>query len=144
MSSVFDVAKYILEKRSPMTAMKLEKITYYSQAWSLVWDSAPLFNEPIEAWMNGPVIPVLFNVHRGKFQVSKEDIEGNSNKLTDSQKETIDSVIHFYADKSAQWLSDLTHREQPWIEARNGIASNERGCNEITHASMHEYYSSIQ
>ena len=69
MSAVFDVAKYILEKRSPMTAMKLEKIIYYSQAWSLVWDSAPLFNEPIEAWMNGPVIPVLFNVHRGKFQV---------------------------------------------------------------------------
>jgi uncharacterized phage-associated protein len=38
MVNVFDVAAYILKKRGRMTALKLQKLVYYSQAWSLVWD----------------------------------------------------------------------------------------------------------
>ena len=30
--------------------MKLQKLVYYSQAWSLIWDEKPLFEEEIEAW----------------------------------------------------------------------------------------------
>ena len=44
MATVFDVARYILEKYGPLSAMKLQKMVYYSQAWSLVWDDAPLFD----------------------------------------------------------------------------------------------------
>ena len=51
---VFDVAAYILEQKGSMTTMKLQKLVYYSQAWSLVWDEKPLFEEAIEAWANGP------------------------------------------------------------------------------------------
>ena len=43
MANVFDTAKYILEQSGPMSAMKLQKLCYYSQVWSLVWDDAPLF-----------------------------------------------------------------------------------------------------
>ncbi|WP_307850044.1 MULTISPECIES: type II toxin-antitoxin system antitoxin SocA domain-containing protein [unclassified Saccharopolyspora] len=42
-----------------MTAMKLQKLVYYSQAWHLVWDERPLFDEPVQAWANGPVVPDL-------------------------------------------------------------------------------------
>ena len=38
---VFDVAAYILQKTGSMTTMKLQKLVYYSQAWSLVWDEKP-------------------------------------------------------------------------------------------------------
>ena len=37
MTSIFDVAAYVLDKLGVMTTMKLEKLCYYSQAWSLVW-----------------------------------------------------------------------------------------------------------
>ncbi|MDY6802276.1 MAG: DUF4065 domain-containing protein, partial [Cyanobacteriota bacterium] len=57
MVKVMDVAAYILKKLGPLSAMKLHKLLYYSQAWSLVWDEQPLFSERIEAWANGPVIP---------------------------------------------------------------------------------------
>ncbi len=144
MSTALDVACYVLDKTGSMTAMKLEKIVYYCQAWSLVWDNSPLFADRIEAWKNGPVIPILFEKHKGLFKVNKIDINGNLNNLSSDQKETIDEVIKFYADKSAQWLSDLTHREKPWIEAREGLSLDERGNSEITLSSMHEYYSSIQ
>jgi uncharacterized phage-associated protein len=38
MASVHDVAAFIIEKLGPISAMKLEKLVYYAQAWSLVRD----------------------------------------------------------------------------------------------------------
>ena len=60
MAKVKDVAQYILEKQGDMTTIKLQKLVYYCQAWALVWTEAPLFEEKIEAWANGPVTPELF------------------------------------------------------------------------------------
>ncbi|MBD5559274.1 MAG: DUF4065 domain-containing protein [Clostridia bacterium] len=44
-----------LEKTGPITTMKLQKLLYYAQVWSLVWDENELFPEKFEAWANGPV-----------------------------------------------------------------------------------------
>jgi len=43
MAKVHDVAAYIIFRLRSVDAMKLQKLLYYSQAWSLVWDSRPLF-----------------------------------------------------------------------------------------------------
>jgi len=142
MANVFDVARYILSEKGPMTAMKLQKLVYYCQAWSLVWDGKPLFEEKIEAWASGPVVRDLYNHHRGAFIIP--DIQkGDVDNLTQEQKETINAVLVAYGDKPAQWLADLTHMEQPWIEAREGIPLGENCENEISHASTAEYYSSL-
>lgn len=125
-----------------MSAMKLQKLLYYCQAWYAVWHERRLFNARIEAWANGPVIRSVYDVHKGDFKVSKWPL-GDSGALTDEQKRAIRGVIKFYGPKTAQWLSDLTHREDPWRLARRGLGEGERGNSEITLASMHEYYSSI-
>ena len=70
-----------------MTTMKLQKLIYYSQAWSLVWDEKPLFAERIEAWANGPVCPDLYNLHRGRYTVDDEEMGGNVAKLRPEEKE---------------------------------------------------------
>jgi uncharacterized phage-associated protein len=144
-TNVFDVAVYILKKTGPISAMKLQKLVYYSQAWSLVWDDAALFNEKIEAWTSGPVVRELYERHRGQFVVSEEIFRGfiSGEKFSKEQKETIDIVLRSYADKSAQWLSDQTHSEEPWKIAREGLPDTERGSKEITLESMSEYYSSL-
>ncbi len=142
MASVFDVAAYILKKRGPMTAMKLQKLVYYSQAWSLVWDEKPLFRERIEAWANGPVVRKLYESHKGAFEV-RSCPQGDPSRLTQTQRETVDAVIGYYGEKTSQWLSDLTHREAPWREARGGLAPGERGTTEITLAAISEYYGSL-
>ena len=51
MPNVSDVARYILEQMEFTTAMKLQKLVYYSQAWSVVWDGEALFDDRIEAWI---------------------------------------------------------------------------------------------
>jgi Uncharacterized phage-associated protein len=144
MASVFDVAKYILIKKGPMSTMKLQKLCYYSQSWALVWDGAPLFDEDFEAWMNGPVCPQLFSVHRGKYSVCSDEIKGNSRHLEKEQKETIEAVLDYYGDKSPQWLSDLTHLEDPWKLARNGCPDGAKCDHVISKESMGIYYESLK
>jgi uncharacterized phage-associated protein len=139
--SANDVAAFILERRGPISAMKLQKLLYYSHAWSLVWDEKPLFSERIEAWVNGPVLPEIYAQHRGEFLISSW--KGNANALSQEQQDTVNGVLQFYADKSAQWLSDLTHAERPWLEARKGLPEGVRSGRQISDSAMAEYYSSL-
>ena len=125
MATVFDVARYILEKSGTMSTMKLQKLCYYSQAWSLVWDDVPLFNEEFEAWANDPVCKELFNATRGMFSVSAKDEYGCSDNLTENQKNSIDIVLDYYGKHNAQWLSQLTHMEEPWLQARVNVPAGE-------------------
>ncbi len=109
--SAFDVAAYILQKypkKDPVTAWKLQKLVYYCQAWSLVWDERPLFKEKLLAWANGPVVRELYTQHKGSFYVSKLS-KGTTDNLSVNQKDTIEHVLRAYGDKTAQWLSDHTY-----------------------------------
>ena len=141
--SATDAAAYILQTKGEMTTLKLQKLLYYCQAWSLVWDEEPLFFEQIEAWANGPVVSTVFAKHRNMFKVSASDIDGNPEKLTPTQIESIKAVLEFYGDKDSQWLSELTHMEEPWKNARGNLLPGVRSNNIITHAAMMEYYSSL-
>ena len=142
MATVHDVAAHILQKQGEMTAMKLQKLVYYSQAWSLVWDEEPLFAERVEAWANGPVVPDLYREHKGLFKV-RSWAKGNPGALDSQQRESIDAVLGYYGDQTSQWLSDLTHQEEPWLLARKGLGPGDRGSQEISHAAMAEYYGSL-
>nr|DAR29686.1 MAG TPA: hypothetical protein [Caudoviricetes sp.] len=137
-----DVAKYILSVQGSMTAMKLEKLVYYAQVWALVWDEEPLFNEKIEAWANGPVVPELYYMHKGLFKVSLGDICGKITNLSANNKDTINKVLKGYGKFSAQQLIDLTHSESPWQNARGNTPAGEPCKNEICIDAIAEYYSS--
>jgi len=142
MPSAPDVAAYILGRQGPMSAMKLQKLVYYAQAWSLVWEDRPLFGERIEAWAHGPVVPELYREHRGQFEVRGWG-RGNAAALEPADRETVDAVLDYYGGRNAQVLSDWTHSEDPWKHARAGVPDGERGNSEITLESMMEYYSSL-
>ena len=143
MANVFDTAKYILQQMGSMSTMKLQKLCYYSQAWSLVWDDRPLFDEEFQAWANGPVCSELFHKTQGQFSVSADDETGGDGDLSENQKDTINHVLAHYGKHDAQWLSQLTHMEDPWNEARKDVPSGS-GCNNvITKESMAMYYGGL-
>ena len=145
MANVMQLAKCIFDKQGQMTTMKLQKLCYYCQAWSLAWDDVPLIDEDFQAWANGPVCPELYNAHKGMFTISSSDIKEDYAKAFDeNQMETIDKVLEHYANKDPQWLSELTHLENPWKLARVGYAPGERCQKVITKESMQEYYGGLQ
>ena len=143
--SSFDVASYILKiykKKYPMTAFKLQKLVYYSQAWSVAWYEQRIFRNPIFAWYSGPTEKHLYKHHKGLFYVY-EITCGDLLNISRRDKSVINRVVAFYGGKTAQWLCDLTSMEKPFTEAREGLDTCERGDSEISLSSMHEYYSSL-
>ena len=144
MASTFDVAKYIAERTGEVSAMKLQKLMYYAQAWHLVWEEAPLFDEDFQAWANGPVLPSLYQLHRGMFKVDAGLFaSADSARVSELQRQNIDRVLAFYGDQTAQWLSNLTHQEDPWKQARGETPSGSPSTAVISQAAMHEYYSAL-
>lgn len=137
-----DVAAFILKQSGPMSAWKLQKLVYYAQAWSLVWDKAPLFAEPIQAWRHGPVVPSLYAAHHGAFTVSAVP-GGDPSKLAPSQRDTTVAVVDFYGRHDGEWLAEVTHREAPWRDARGGMAAESKSNAIITTAAMEAFYSQI-
>tara|TARA_R110002124_G_scaffold149220_1_gene315011 strand:- start:149415 stop:149861 length:447 start_codon:yes stop_codon:yes gene_type:complete len=144
MIKVLSVASYILENFGPMTAMKLQKLVYYSQAWHCVWEEADLFDSEIQAWANGPVIIDLYKHHAGEFMLSPDKLSGTDYPdLSSAETESINAVCEHYSKFTAQQLSDKTHNEAPWIKAREGLEDGDRSAAPITLASMHQYYSGL-
>ena len=146
MANIFNVARYILQKQGNMSTWKLQKLCYYCQAWSLVWDEKPLFKEDFEAWANGPVCRELFYRHKGKFNVSVNDFPEkleDAVSFTEDELDTIDKVLHHYGNYEPFELREQTHIESPWIEARNGCPEDIPCSNIITKDSMGAFYGSL-
>lgn len=143
MLSIFDAAKYILENTGTISPGRLQKLCYYAQAWSLVWDADPIFPEVFEAWVCGPVCPELHDIIGSVYPVHTKDISGNPNLLTTEQKESINSVLDYYGSRSAQWLTDLVHMETPWKIARGNLPKNAVSHNPISKQDMIRYYSGL-
>lgn len=144
MANVFDVAKYVLEKKGSMSTWKLHKLCYYAQAWTIAWNEQPLFCEEFEAWANGPVCPELFNAHKGLFTIDTSKLlRGDAAELSSCQKENIDIVLKDYGDQDAYWLREQTHQEAPWLEARNGLPEGAPSNAVITKEAMGLYYGGL-
>ncbi|WP_339000481.1 type II toxin-antitoxin system antitoxin SocA domain-containing protein [Lactococcus garvieae] len=142
--NIFNVARYIIENVGDMTTMKLQKLTYYCQAWSLAWDGEPLFEEDFQAWANGPVSPELYKKHAGTFRIGEDFLqEDHFEDFTDEQVETMRAVIRDYGGCSAMELSNMTHQERPWREARLGVADGERSTKVVDKEIMQEFYAGI-
>lgn len=145
MTTIFDVADYILDKMEEVTTMQLEKLCFYSQAWYLAWEEIPLFEEDFQAWANGPVCPQLFQKHKGKFLLKKGEFNsgGSKNNLLGLEKEDVDIVINYYKDYTPAELSAATHSEAPWRDARGNLPAGAICTNVITKDSMRDYYSGL-
>lgn len=64
--SVVDVAEYILRAGGEMPTMKLQQLVYLSQGWHLAATGVRLFDEEIQAWAEGPVVPALYALHENE------------------------------------------------------------------------------
>jgi len=143
MATVLDVARYILDEKGEMEAMKLQKLCYYAQAWHLAWVGTPLFAEDFQAWRDGPVSRLLYATHHGQRSVVAAQINGSGQQLTEVQRCVVDEVLRVHGQKSGNDLSALTHREGPWCEARAGLAPDAPGDTVIQKDTMATYFRNL-
>ena len=120
--------------------LMLQKLLYYAQAWHLVF-YGPLFSEPIEAWVHGPVVPCVFRRFR---DLRWDPIDNAGEKAKHAQlAKFLKMIVEKYGKFSAKQLERLTHSESPWINARAGLAFDEPSHAVISHADMRRYFAGI-
>lgn len=118
------VADYFLtlvdaEAGDSLSNLKLQKLVYYAQGFSLVLRGEPLFNEEIQAWQHGPAIPKLYwhFKQRGSDPVPPPQNGISRDEYPADVRELLDEVYSVYGQFSASRLRNMTHEELPWIEA---------------------------
>ena len=141
-----DVGKYFIylanQEKEPITNKKLQKLVYYSQAWSLVLNDKKLFEDQIEAWVHGPAVRSLYVQYKKfGFNPITEDVDVSSIKLPNDDKKLLDDVWKVYGKLDAEYLEILTHSEDPWQDARRDLQSYENSNNGIAVESMKKFYS---
>ena len=174
--SAVDLAVAILpdkenKDQKTITLRKLQKLVYYCQAWSLVWDGVPLFKEDIVACPHrGPIVPELqeyavsrfakvstgkkdlyeiFNNTNGVYEIFNTDMdlcfEGlpeRTAKLKKFQENTIRSVLRDYKVYDIESIEDLSKEEGPFKKAMLGSKGGETPPL-ITIESMQRYYVAV-
>jgi uncharacterized phage-associated protein len=107
------------DEKDPLTNLRLQKLLYYAQAWSLVLRESELFPEEIEAWWWGPVVPAVYHQlpdGEGASQIQLAmfvDVPG----LSPEEADLVGGVWEAYNQYSALQLSRMTHQEMPWLRA---------------------------
>lgn len=138
-----DVANYFLAKVNPefgdlISNLKLQKLTYYAQGFSLAMLGEPLFDEPIEAWEHGPVVPELYRAYRehGANPIPPVDSALVDGVFTEDQLDVLEQVYAVYGQFSAWKLRNMTHEEKPWLDAIDGDRV-------ISHEAMEEFFETL-
>jgi len=140
--SIFDIADWFLLKGN-MTHKKLQKLCYYAQAWCFALKEYRLANTDFQAWVHGPVSPALYERFKG-FGYETIVINTACKPTIDEEDlKLLEDVWETYGDKTGNALEALSHREIPWIEARQGFKDTERCAVIITPEAMRRYYRSI-
>lgn len=118
------VADFFLSKTDEsigenITHLKLQKLVYYAQGFHLALYGEPLFNETIEAWEHGPVVPTLYQDLKqyGASPIPATDTDRAIKPFTDEQFSLLEDVYEVYGQFSAWKLRNLTHKEPTWGDA---------------------------
>jgi len=142
-TSANEIADYFLnfchEHRDVLTNLRLQKLVYYAQAWYLALHGKPLFADRIEAWVHGPVVPSLYQRFK-QYGWSPITENPKAPSLDKSVANHLDEVFSEFGKFSAWDLERMTHQEEPWLNARTGLAIDEEGHNIISPDAMWSFY----
>lgn len=122
------------DKCDLITNLKLQKLLYYQQGFHLAYFGTPLFEDDIEAWMYGPVVP---SVYRKYNEFGRNGLFSDPEITLELSKEEHDlfmQVYNIYSEFSAIGLMNLTHSEDPWKNATPGKG------HVITKESMRKFF----
>lgn len=113
--------------------LRLQKLLYFVQAYSLVRFGNPAFESQIQAWPYGPVVPEAY------FAFKDNEITYNPSlqiELEDGLEEAITVVVDYFRTTSDFSLVDLTHEYDIWRDKINNLY----GSKEITPEEIREFH----
>ena len=138
--SALDVAEYFLyldsqpdrigERISPL---KLQKLVYYAQGFSLALRGEPLFAEAIKAWDHGPIVPTVYHRYKEYGGGPIPAPAGIDLSRFDTETTDVLGLVYMTYGRYTAWaLREITHAEEPYTQTpQNDI---------IGHDALREYF----
>lgn len=124
-----------------LTNLKLQKLLYYAQAWHLALYDDPLFDETLEAWVHGPVVPSVYHEYKSfGWQPIYLDPARYAIALPEDVAEHLAEIYRVYGGYTGHQLELLSHNETPWQAARGDLAMDKPCSNPIGLDLMRDYY----
>jgi len=118
------IANYFIAKNTAdtepdkgiFTNLKLQKILYYAQGWYLGLYDLALFDDNIEAWDYGPVVPNVYYEFKenGANEITEQSKIYKDSGLTDKVKNHLNDIYEAYRKYEGTYLINTTHAEKPW------------------------------
>ena len=113
MITAHDVAREIRNQLPDAGRVKVQKLLYYAQGYHLAIHREPLFDDEIQAWQYGPVVP---SVYRADRYGQSSPIPAVA--LDDRQMASVQMATGRFGGLFATELIAMTHAEAPWIDAK--------------------------
>ncbi len=135
------IANWFLSKES-MSHKKLQKMCYYAYCWNWVLNGNQLFPEKFQAWVHGPVCPKLYKKYRGNGWKDLPMFEGDV-VIPEDVEGVLDEVMFAYGHLNGNQLETLTHQEQPWLEARDGVGPLDASVAVLNDTTIRDYYTKM-
>jgi len=140
-----DAAKYILSyfhcRGENVDKMKLYKLLYYAQGEYLGQNGVPLFEDDIEAWIHGPVVPsVMKYVETKNPEILHPDAKIDKPQFQPEIEQHLQTILETYGKLSSDELKDKTHYEMPWVRTRRGSNGNTKSCKLISQNNLLEFF----
>lgn len=111
--------------------LKLNKLLYYAQGWSLARNGKPLFKDEIQAWDYGPVVDDVYHAYKvcRKAPIQEPTYEFDEDKLSAEELELITDIYSNYGKFTSIALTNMTHeKDTPWsnvyVPRENRVISN--------------------
>lgn len=145
---LLSVISYIFSEINEVTPLMLQKLLYYIQSIFYVLHNRLIFEERCEAWVHGPVYRNVYALFRD-FKYNPIDdarfslLKGWDNILSDDEITVIKLVLNTFGMYSGKVLENITHKETPWKEARNGYSENVYSHAEIPLESIEKYFKEV-
>lgn len=104
--------------------LKLQKLLYYAQGLSLSLYDTPCFNENIEAWEHGPVVPSIYSEYKDYNNNPLPTPSASTTFFDDQYVRLLHTVGAQYGMLHPWTLVEMTHQEDPWKKSYGGKYSN--------------------
>lgn len=109
-----------------LTNMKINKLLYYAQGHYLSKFAKALFDDRIEAWDHGPVVPTVYYAYKeyGDRPIKDYDLNAVS-QITPEVEEVLYGVARKYGKYTASALRNKTHAiGSPWEQVYRANRAN--------------------
>ncbi|HHJ7078166.1 TPA: Panacea domain-containing protein, partial [Streptococcus pyogenes] len=133
------------KKGYPINNLKLQKLLYFVNVRNILENGVPLFEESMEKWKYGPVVPDVYHEYKrfGAFSISTDEmimeyIEFSHSPVADLEiteynpenvenTGLIENTVAALYNRDPFELVNITHRHTPWKKDEDRIMEGIQG-----------------